>query len=841
MKMRENSGKKLKGSVLFTVIAVMMVIIVFVMSALTIAGATSRRAYSDYAKSQAQYTARSALDATLKYLRNGVYDAHGNLVNNDFANQVASLNKSSAPIELDINFSDAATGAADKAVAKDGAAKVTVKCLNDNYQYYDGSIHSVVMLTATVTLAGETSEESIVILKDPPSTPGKGGANAVTSLASFTAGTAPGILGGSSVNLLQDASVTSTSWYNANGIINGSAIVNSDLHIENLKEIVLNKGEGVTIYGDLTLGNRLNIKSIADLSNISAYKEIPYFFVDGAVYLNADKTVATIGGGGFSPMGPSSSGVGVNIYCKQLIFEKLNGGSHIYADVYTWERDTNLTNIDSLKDIGYYNETSAFVSKIGGNNTTKLLNWANKTLNPNANQLGGNFISNGSIKVVGEAMFKRDLIVSQGLYLLNGSSPVTIDGKLSVGEVLVVDSNNVSCNALSVGNIDNVIIKSGDLTVGNLKYSLTPEGKIKVNMIGAMGEKEYDSFKAAYEDGINGAITVMDAQTKADLYPNELTYAELVGLTEVFDAYGKAIPLNNDNDGDGIGDNKIADLPVNAYGKYLNKDKSTGNIVYEPNFFKTWKDTEVIDKNTGKKVKVEGMWRKFYTQETSGVPSVPVYDSSSYPDTISDSAFILKGGFIGGQKDIVIDTQGSDVWVYLDNLSIASAGPNIIVKGSGSVNFYSNTDINLSGNSCIATEKYKKEMDKPGMIKLDKNPVDFNDIPRIYIYMDYDTTGKRISLRNNVYITGYIFAPTATFDINASGKNKTVEYLCDGEKIITNRNLVLIGSAFVNDFSNGNEELLVYVSDSGLGTTPSSAYTEWGTISYLSGDGLGVE
>lgn len=60
---------KLNGSVLYTVVAVMMIMTVFIFATLTLASAANRRAFNSYANNQTQYTARSVVDSMMKILR----------------------------------------------------------------------------------------------------------------------------------------------------------------------------------------------------------------------------------------------------------------------------------------------------------------------------------------------------------------------------------------------------------------------------------------------------------------------------------------------------------------------------------------------------------------------------------------------------------------------------------------------------------------------------------------------------------------------------------------------------------------------------------------------------
>ena len=78
--MLKDAGKhKAKGSVLYTVVAVMMIMTVFIFAALALASSANRRAFNSYANNQTQYTARSVIDS--------IWEAMNQ--NESFANQFA--------------------------------------------------------------------------------------------------------------------------------------------------------------------------------------------------------------------------------------------------------------------------------------------------------------------------------------------------------------------------------------------------------------------------------------------------------------------------------------------------------------------------------------------------------------------------------------------------------------------------------------------------------------------------------------------------------------------------------------------------------------------------------
>lgn len=839
--------KKLKGSVLFTVIAVMMVVLVFVMSALTIAGATNRRAYSDYSKAQAQYTARAALDATMASLRDYIvtYDPVTGAVkerkNNALGKAVAGLSKSSTPIELDVDFLDNAN-VTDRQVATNGTATVSIRCIDDDYVYIDGNTHQVVAVTATVNFAGETNEETMILLKDPPSSPGKGGSNAVTSLASFTSSTTPMVLGGSGANLTSDLGNSDlTVWMNSQGQMNGSMVINSSLAWQNMKYVTLNRGEGISVFGDFmkeSSGNKIAINEMpVDIGTINTYKDMPYLFISGTMYLcgysgskdwmgtisysgdkNSDADGVTV------KLGNPTTG-SMNVYCKNLYFRGMNGGSEIYADMYIFDE----------------NETSYIGRQSGG--STKLLNWANTVISPSKVQCGGNLLSNGDIVFDGEASFEKNVLVANDVTFTTRPNPyggtsqckVNVDGILSVGGSLTIENNaEVRCSKLEINDSDMLSINSGKLIINGIEY--------------LPGTDFMEQYKAALDNpatkaAASGTILTQTITTFSDhttlggdsidvVYPKEMTYNELIGLVK--DPVTGA-DLGNDKDGDGVGDNKIALLPANSYGKFMDK-KADGTLYYEPEFFKTWEDT--VDKNGNA---VSGMWTKFYdgVNESSASATATVYscsEAASKPELPGGVNYILTGNRFNGKITFNV-SKGQEIWVYLkDGLSLDGSG-NIVVKGGGTVNFYTKKDLWLSSVH-IATEYYEG-LFSSGSCDIYKTPASDLEIPNIYIYSDYKEA-TTITLRNSgAYITGYVFAPTSKFISEAGGINKSVQYHDTDQIVNQNGSINLIGSLFVDDFQANNEAIFAHVSDAGLGVKGDDEATVWAMLSYTSGNGLG--
>ena len=80
----QNTKKRAAGSVLFTVVAVLMIMIVFLVGTLAIASSANKRSHNSYSTTQAQYTARTGIDSVIAAVitNSDIADAVDNLARN---------------------------------------------------------------------------------------------------------------------------------------------------------------------------------------------------------------------------------------------------------------------------------------------------------------------------------------------------------------------------------------------------------------------------------------------------------------------------------------------------------------------------------------------------------------------------------------------------------------------------------------------------------------------------------------------------------------------------------------------------------------------------------------
>ncbi|MGN0607554.1 MAG: hypothetical protein ACI4JM_13645 [Oscillospiraceae bacterium] len=845
-------NKKLKGSVLFTVIAVMMVVLVFVMSALTIAGATSKRAYSDYSKAQTQYTAHAALEATMKYLRDYDIstDKDGNTVekNNALGTAVAELGTSSGTIELPVSFMEKdgeGNLSPDNAVATDGKATVKIKCINDSYIYTDGKEHSVVVVTASATLAGVTTEESMVLLKDPPKKDVPlGGPNSLTSMSGVTGSTNPFIIGGASANVLTEP-IPEISVTNNSAFI-GTTVINTNYNpINTDTKIKLATGEGFTVFGDFTLSGQIYFETNCTVAPTD-YKEIPYLFVDGLLKQGGNFTkfsVSEVANGNMTPM---------NIYCKgiQVKSEQSSSGFNVKGDIYIFGGKDSAGN-----DI----KTSLEYSNV----STHLLKWADSIINPasvGGTKCGGNFYCNSDLTLSAynnsaTFQFDKNLYAKNELSITGGANPgscvVTVDGKLISAGSLKIDNAQVICSSLYIDDFSNVEItgENGSLTVGDVVYTNTSGGNAFYNQCcskkaagSPTGDIKWAKWNNCPELGGYGTLA-------SELsYPKEFTRAELTGEPDATNSEPSK-------------DNKIVETAVNENMlKYVSFQDSDGDGVadivdgkkvpiYSEAYFKTEED-------------VKDIFASVATYDNSNIPHVSGnIDNSNYSTgkfVVPESEKIKQSCVIQGglsNKKIVIDTGDDEngvLWVKLDNglneFSIDS-DTSIIVTGKGVAKFYTSSSVKFWDRSGLYTDVYYKrvKLDKSLIVHKKPNESQKNDIPNIYFYMDYKNNDKTLCVGNGSMMTAYIFAPTSKFSCPGDGGPGVTTfnyYTEDGENIDVQKfvnkdpRIVIIGSAFVGDYDTQNDSAFVYInnSDSGDAGDPTEVKTTWAVLGYQNGN-----
>lgn len=493
--MKTNKNRKLKGSVLFTVVSVMSLLIIFLTGTLVLAASANKRSHRSYSVSQTQYTARSVVDS--------VYQAIG--ASQGVADSIDGLSQSNpGPIDLTVKF--------DGASALGKVNKTTVEWVGSQ-KFYNTSKKKweekdLIKITAYVTMGGQTSQSAGYILKDPPqaTTTSGGGAGFVTAGKAVT-GNHTSAFGGTFFNIRENvidndsSTAYSTLNYNftnknyltgdtfelTNGqIIEADFVVNGNLKTTQQAIFAFpNPGTGISVWGDLTIGSngggevfQLTAYNFGNSTDIE-FNDIPYIYVDGTI---SAPNQLWLGNGNFP----------LNIFCGDM---QLTGGTaKMYADIYC---------MDETK-----------TSKFEGSSNPVLYRWSgsviNKTKSENAdNHTFGNFYSKGDLQVSRDTVFQGDVYV-QGNVNINADTKIF--GDLYVGGNLSLNKVKVHGNVICLGN--------ATITDSRIYKDLSVKGQLTID------DASKETALNIYNDASSGNM-YLKLNFGYDCYINDFHFDEL--------------------------------------------------------------------------------------------------------------------------------------------------------------------------------------------------------------------------------------------------------------------------------------------------------------------------
>lgn len=867
-------NNKVKGSILFTVVSVMAILIIFLMGTLVLATSASNRAHRTYSTSQTQYTARTAIDSILEAFSSS----------DDFAEAICNLSSTNKSLAVDVELDQSTLASMgdihDVVVEYVGQQKY----YNENTKVWEDK--DQLKITAQVTLGGITKTATGYLIKDPPrnNSSSGGGAGFVTA-GDANVSNHTNTFGGTYFNInsklapydFNDENVFNNKTYlyhtenETNGTKppelifdtrNGQAIeadfiVNGSLHLpERVTFIYPNEGTGVAIWGNLTSDNPNQICFMS--KNVTsdkeyAYNKIPYLYVDEAI--NIQKTVG---------MNIGDSNLPLNIFCGKT---EITGGSgvNIYADMYIMDNSNSF--------IKAMNSGSLL-----GQWTSDVLN---KTRDLNAvSHSSGSMFSKGSLTFE-DFSVKKDVRVENDLTINANSTDVTIYGDVVVGgKLTITGSKNVSiggtiyCNNVSALGIvtntklkDDVIEKTYyaelntsiladigkwvdvegneitsdkngnpvdviDLTDNELnpvpgcptdengnyaEYSdksgkpyYAPEYIIYLDTTTGNYLNAVDAFEITGQSYNGKAILPVTSYTDS-IYPAEMEKKAILGLTTLYDINGDPLPKEETQIVQTL--SEIGSGSINPY----------TNTSYEiPSGYQ-----DTVDKN--------------------------VYVDSNLPAEIKDSC-TLQGTFKG--KTIKINPGSNEIWVKIDNVKLEVLGGKsteiVVNDNGGKVNFLISNSLYMENGGSIITTSFKDIFDNNKDFQINtydnlpKVPnVTAPNAPNIYIYAgDSDDINYTLTMENKGYITGYIKAPYLNAKIPNLSANKYNGKIYYNGLDITDLNVganmkqsQVIGSLNVGTFNkgeSGNDWTMLYIdpSSSSNPPTPNPSKTHWLLLTY---------
>lgn len=880
--------KNVKGSVLFTVVAVMMVMIVFVMATLTIAGAANKRAYASYSKNQTTYTARSAIES--------VYTAMSDATKPDLANAVKSLSNGST-LSIGVTLPVEPDGSSPMGTIKNNT--ITVECLPASQQYeqtvFDpitGTIskvkRDVVKITAIAQLGDEESTVSAYYLKDPIKSTGSIFKNALTTMGSANTGTSGKAYGGANIG------ITASKWIDKlmgqydtmslsnNGVMTADFISNKSISCSGGGSFQFTKaGQGMVILGDFNqMKDNGKFKSIIDVTSTSInYNDLPYVYVEGDFNLYQDGNFGT-------------NKEPINIYSGGSI--NVNGTLKLYSDIYIYDHDfsKDVSDSDITPQEEVYNTLNSTSNFWTGSNPGGLLEWVDTLVTKNNDNpsVGSNIFSKGSVsigqdsrspyKLEGDVIVEKNLTLNGGvevsgsivcketLTILHGNKDKIVSGGIFCDPDKLVCEPNVKINGVtrsSCSSNADFIQKVNAAAISNNGNSILVASSGFTYTLDTTSDATYNtSLKNMILADTNGT-GVNGAGETVYFFPASKGLREVLGYG---DANNKIVNTASDAQNEYVSSNgyyKIGYLDVDELSSaeisdIQSSDDTKNTLLNEPSCNET-----VINFGNGK---ITSIQKTEYTVGADGstlIPNVNTYwdgspEVNAYYRTVNlngvdknvvyiDSSCTIEGTIQFGQIVYVDPSANSNLWIKVGNLSFTN--PNtfngIIVNNSNpnnKANFYikRNSSVNLDG-SYILTKSYYEKYYNSSALEVKENPTDTSYISNIYIYSGhgdpYDFGGDKgtypkLSIINNSMVTAYVVAPYLYIvENNATSTGKFAGVSYEDETGISGQ-LTILGSAIVGEAKIDNEAIVMFIDPSGAsgGGGGGGASGDWALLYY---------
>jgi len=461
-----------KGTVLFTVVAVMMVLIVFLMGTLALAATANKRAQRNYQREQTRANAKAAIDATIDAI-NQSDKAVGGL-----KEQLSKLDDPTDQIAVNVTGSD---GLAVPVVIHYDSAKTVYNKAEE--KWVTGAIYRI-EATSTMQSTGVTTtynaylaDDSIVSGGNGPGSSGGGGAFVTTGgIGGENIGTSGYVAGGTEIALgnTRPFKTDGTNDYLIENttVIQAPFYVNGNLKLSTQSTARFSKlGDYFAIMGNFTTTNDLLFEYDDNLTNWADTQDVDYYQVP-CMYV----------GGTYSKGGTNSSVLGtattpINLYAGEIQFDK---GIALYGNMYMF-KDGGNSYIDYAQggDTTLYTWASKQLKNSAGNSYTEIFGgvYCNGNLElKNGNGTRTEYIGN-ELRVKGD-LFLNNTGNKLELYVGKDSTAGTT-GKEALtgksGDVVVGGKLKLSSNAILhvPGNLyaKEIELNGGTLDVAGTVYS----------------------------------------------------------------------------------------------------------------------------------------------------------------------------------------------------------------------------------------------------------------------------------------------------------------------------------------------------------------------------------
>jgi len=485
--MKTEKSNKLRGTVLFTVIAVMALLIIFLTGTLALATASSNRAHKSYSSSQASYTAKTAIKGFTEAMSR----------DSNVSETVKNLGEGTNPsvIHPEVRINKSSGGAVDKSVGligywddkgvwQDNQIKVERVSSANEYKYdldkKEWVAVDLVRIEATARVGKEESTVTAYLRKRlPQATPshntGSSGIKGFNTVGDGNFANGGRFTGGLGIGLksnvkqsyiLHNACEIDTTLTFINGnVLAGTATFAIDVHEQANRPV-----SETVINGNLYIANGQKdplVQLDYQMHQNYTQRDIPYLYVDGVITTgsqctfvkesdDAHKSPYNIFVGTLKADSEEYKFSSTDIY----MMDKYLGDDNVYENVPVgtqWDGSKN-DNVPVYKTV--IKGDNYFGTGKGSNN---LYEWVDSTLNRTGDQnlsFGGSIYCNGNLslgmvnEIDGDVRVEGDCFIGMRrengeLKTLDGNCNVNIKGNLVVGGNLYIkDSYNVTANRI---------------------------------------------------------------------------------------------------------------------------------------------------------------------------------------------------------------------------------------------------------------------------------------------------------------------------------------------------------------------------------------------------------
>ncbi|WP_294410924.1 hypothetical protein [uncultured Ruminococcus sp.] len=510
--MKTEKNNKLRGTVLFTVVAVMALLIIFLTGTLALATASSNRAHKSYSSSQASYTAKTAITGFTRAME----------TSEDIRNKIISLGIDGNPavIHPSLTFRNGASQDktiglvgfwGDDGVWHDNQITVERETVQDpadptnpdariaktEWVYYDpNDYHEFgpngevleprwvqierVKITATARVGREEStvtayltkmpgvgeETEDITITTPPSNPRThtGGIKGLNTVGDgvfhnggrYTGGmgiglTGDGVKDGERIQYILDNSVeldTTLSFFNADVFMKTGTF---GINVNQADDIPVSQ---TVINGSLLLQNDSFVELDYEMKHDFTQKQIPYLYVNDALYFESQCYIVTYKGENkqfnHTSGAPASP---YNVFVGTI--NARNNNYLLHGDLYLMD-EYKSGQFYELNNKGNIVKVEKGNNYFGGDNqnNSQLYKWAYDTVNKTQSQNkseGGNIWCNGNLNLLGGGEYDGSVRVKGDCVIRNSThihGDLVVGGKLDVSGNLTVDGH-VYCDDIT--------------------------------------------------------------------------------------------------------------------------------------------------------------------------------------------------------------------------------------------------------------------------------------------------------------------------------------------------------------------------------------------------------